>query len=108
MSLTREVVDEIKLGLSGNIRSIPLHYSRMGEHLTVRPRLYTIVGGDTGSGKSGYVDETYLLRPYEYALNHPDDFEFHGFLFSLERHPRLRTAKWMCHYLYKEHKILID
>lgn len=102
-----ELLDKIELGRSGDVPWIPLKYPRLGSAIGISHRMYHLVGGDPGSGKTAFVDQTYVLDPYDWFMQQ-EDISFEVVYFSMERSKVYKKAKWLAHKLYRDHGILID
>lgn len=106
----REVLDPIADALNGNVLQIPTHLERVNDIISIRPSIYTLIGGNTGSGKTSLVDDMYILKPYAawHKTKHETDITFRGMYRSMERKRSLKLIKWACWRLFNEHGILID
>lgn len=105
-----EVLDHVHEGISGTPTQIPLHLQRVNNYLSIRPSIYTIVGGNSGSGKTSFVDDTFVLKPYTtwYKYRDATDITVRVLYRSMERKRRLKLAKWSCWKMYQDYGILVD
>ncbi len=111
MSVFQEkVLDRVREALDGNVVQIPVHLERVNDVLSIRKNLYTLVGGNTGSGKTSFVDDTYVLKPYTLWQQFKDqtDITFRSLYRSMERSQGDKLAKWACWKLHQDHGFLID
>lgn len=105
-----EVLSQVQLGREGKVMSIPLHLERTENVLTIRKKVYTLLGANSGAGKTSFCDNAYILEPYMWWQEHKDctDIKFKGLYRSMERQRGLKLTKWACWRLYKQHGILMD
>jgi len=94
---------EVAAGIEGKNNGIPLAHKRLSRYIGIRRRIMTLIFGPTGSGKSAYLHDTYILNPFDwYYKNKPKDLKFKVILFSMERSKVYIMAKWL------SRKIFID
>jgi len=105
-----EVEDAVERGRLGKVAQLPIHLDRINEHLAIQKSIYTLIGGNTGSGKTSLVDDAYILQPYLWWVNNKDktDLKFRALYRSMERKRSLKLAKWACWKLYMDHGLLFD
>ena len=100
------VVDK---GIQGEAIWIPVPYKRLRNTLGLTKKTYTIVGGDPGTGKSSFVDTSYILGSYAWMINNSDSpVKPHIILRSMERSKEYRIAKWVCKRMFEQYGILLD
>lgn len=76
MSVYKKALSEIKRGQLGLNEGLPTGLPRYDEYLHgVQKGTYYLIGGNTGSGKSYFVNNTFILNPYDYLLNTPGVIE---------------------------------
>ena len=56
---------EVQAGLDGRNNGIPMGFDRLNKYIGIRKSMYTLVGGLTGSGKTSFVDDAYVLNPFD-------------------------------------------
>lgn len=100
----------IKRGQDGHYPWIPLGMEKMGKHVGIGKRLYHLVGGDPGTGKTSFVDQNYVLKPYDWYVNRSEDEDtkFLVHYFSMERSKEYKYAKWLALKLWRDEDILLD
>src|SRR5690554_1264132 len=98
----KEVLQPVRDALDGKVLRIPIHLERVSEVLSLRKNIYTIVGGNTGSGKTSFVDDTFVLKPFQlwHKLKDTTDVSFRVLYRPLERSRRLILTMWTCWTLY--------
>ncbi len=112
MSYSEEVKREIDRGLNGEVNCIPLAHKKLGEHISINQKMYTLIGGNSGTGKTGFTDYTYVLQAYKWfkeqkALGNTDiDLEI--IYRSMERPRAYKIGKWLCMKLFEDYGILMD
>lgn len=99
--------EKVKKGVEGEMTWIPSPYKRLKNQIGIIPGVWTIVGGDPGTGKSAFTDTTYIHGPYEW-YRQQDDVDLKIILRSMERSKEKRIAKWVCRRLYNKYGLLID
>jgi len=106
----REVLRNVRDAMDGKVMQIPLHLDRVGEIFAIRKNVYTLIGGGTGSGKTSFLDDTFVLKPYELWRKWKDntDLTFKVLYRSMERKKSLKLTKWACWKLFQDSGILLD
>ena len=99
------LLEEIKKGMKGENLWIPLRYPSLRNHVGITKRLYHLVGGDPGTGKTAFVDQTYVLDAHQFA-NYSDNVNIKTLYFSMERSQVYKKAKWLTHRMYLQNSIL--
>lgn len=69
---------------------------------------YDLVFGKEKSGKSAFVNSSYILNPYEELRKIRKTNNLKVFYFSLEMSKTAVISKWLCDALYTKYKILVD
>lgn len=98
MSDFDNLLGEIEDGRSGKNKGLPMGFERLNRYISIRKRIYTLVFGSTGSGKSSFVHNAFILNPFDYYyknLKDRSEFTFKVFLFSMERGKTYTLAKWL-------------
>jgi hypothetical protein len=98
---------EIKRGIEGKNKGIPMGFNRLNRYVGIRKAMYYLIGGLTGSGKTSFIDDAFVLNPfdwyYENAIkNQNTNIKLKIIYRSMERSRTYKLAKWMCR------KIFID
>jgi len=106
----KEVLQPIYDGLTKKAKIIPIHLDRIGEVIPIRKSIYTLVGGNTGCGKTSFVDDTYILEPLDWLSKNKDntDVKLKVLYRSMERSRSLKLIKWTCWKLHKDYNLYID
>lgn len=108
--MNNTLLDQIKKARSGKVTTIPFIHPKLNKYIFLGKRLYHLIGGAGGSGKSAWIDENYVINPIKWVRKHGEEqnIKLKIVLRSLERSKELRKAKWVCMALYKKYGILID
>ncbi len=88
--------ESVKAGIEGKNEGIPLSLPRVGNHVNIRKALTFLVGGYTGSAKTSFLDEVFVLSPYEwYTKNkHTSPVKIKIIYWSMERRAQFKLARW--------------
>lgn len=102
--MLRETFEEnFRKGLQGKNKGIPIGLERLNKYVALRKRLYTVVFGPVGSGKSAFVHNTYILNPIENSK----DKKLKIIFFSMERSISYVLAKWLSRKIFLEEGLVI-
>lgn len=109
MSAFEELKNEVDRGINGGNMGLPIGFPRLNKYVGIRSRVYTVLFGPTGAGKSALVDNMFILNPFDWVISNAnkDNLDMHVFLFSMERSKVLRMAKWVSRYIFLQKGILI-
>jgi hypothetical protein len=109
------LMKEMERGQKGLNRPIPIGMPRLQRYMNGwQKRLYILLGGYTGSGKTAFADDAFILNPYDWYIKQQkkEDTDFkpkiHILDHSMERSKEYKLAKWTCKKLFVEHGILLD
>jgi len=76
------------------------------DKINIGKGMYVLVGGQSGSGKTSFVDTVFVINPY---LAYKDTDTLPVWVYnSMERDTETKLAKWVCNLLYRETGILLD
>lgn len=105
-----DVIHAIDEGREGNAAWIPLHYPRMGKQVGIGKKIYSLVGGQGGTGKTAFTDLSYVLAPYAWWKKNQDktDIKPRWIYRSMERSKTHKLVKWAAMRMYIKYKIIID
>ena len=100
------VLVRLKRIKEGKEKFIPNPHGRMAEVFNIYKRRYILIGSNTGIGKSAFIDDTFLLRPYEWLLK--QDFKYHYEVqyYSMERTETDKYVKWLSWKVYESTGII--
>ena len=86
---------EINEGLDQE--QISMVFERLNFHVGLRKATYYLIGGYTGSGKTSFLDDAFVLNPYDFVNSHKNTkgLKLKIFYFSMERRKNYKIAKWI-------------
>ncbi len=107
------ILDEVDKGIAGENIGIPTPLKKVSKIINnIQQRIYTLIGGNSGTGKTAFVDFNYVLLPYMWYKKNQDktDIKLKIIYYSMERSKRYKIQKWLCLYLYilSNFKTLLD
>lgn len=105
----QQLKQEIERGILGKNQGIPLGLKKLGNYISIRKKVYTLLGGNSGTGKTAIVDAVWVLEPYEWYLQNKDktDLKIEWVYRSMERSKIIKLAKWACYRIWKMYGELI-
>lgn len=100
---------EVEKGITGDNEGLPIGFPRLNKYIRLNKRIYTVVFGPTGAGKSALVHNMFILNPFDWMKSR---YNIKGkklkvFLFSMERSKVLLLAKWVSRKIFLDHGVLI-
>jgi len=100
---------EVQRGLDGKNSGIPMGFNRLNKYVGIRKRIYTLLFGATGSGKSAFCHSAYILNPFDwwYANKNHVNIKLKFILFSMERSKVYTLAKWTSRKIFLDEGINI-
>jgi hypothetical protein len=70
--------------------------------------MYTLIGGLTGSGKTSFVDDAYVLNPFDWFISQKDPGVKLRIIYrSMERSRTYKFAKWISRKIFLDHGVII-
>lgn len=99
--------EEINRGITGKNSGIPIGFKRLNRYIGIRKRIYTLIFGSPGSGKSAYSQSAYILNPFDAYLKNREGIKFHVIFFCMERSKIYTIAKWVSRKIFLDNGILI-
>ena len=109
MSNFEDLDDEIKAGMAGRNSGIPMGFDRLNRYIGIRKRIYTLIGGLTGSGKTSFLDDAYVLNPYDWYISKENTtgIKLKIIYRSMERSRIYKLAKWTSRRIFLEQGIIL-
>lgn len=100
---------EVDNGIQGRNSGIPMGFRRLNKYIGIRKRIYTVIFGATGSGKSAFCHSAYILHPFDwwYANKNTSNVKLKFILFSMERSKVYTLAKWTSRKIFLDQGINI-
>lgn len=101
--------NEVLLGLSGKQSGIPMGFNRLNKYIGIRKGMYFLIGGLTGSGKTSFIDDAFVLNPYDWYISkeNTSNIKLKIIYRSMERGKTYKLAKWVARKIFLDHGILI-
>lgn len=101
--------DDIRNGMEGKNSIIPIGLPSLERHMGIRQRILTLLFSSTGAGKSSFVNNTWILNPYDWYIseNNTTDIKMKVVLFAQERSKKYTIAKWLCRKIFLDYGVLI-
>ena len=100
--------EEIQAGLDGRNAGIPMGFNRLNRYIGIRKRIYTLVGGLTGSGKTSFVDDAYVLNPFDWFISQDNPKVKLKIIYrSMERSRTYKFAKWISRKIFYDYGIIV-
>lgn len=101
--LNKAIVD----GKDGKNKGVALGMPRLDRYVTLRKKLYYMIMGNTGSGKSSLLYDAFILNPLDIMLETRSEIKLKYILFSMERSKIYIQAKWLIRKIFLMEGILI-
>lgn len=99
---------EVQNGLDGRNNGIPMGFNRLNRYIGIRKGVYTLVGGLTGSGKTSFIDDAFVLNPFDWYIMHNDQKVKLRIIYrSMERSRTYKIAKWVSRKIFLDHGYII-
>jgi hypothetical protein len=102
--------DEVDAGLSGRNKGVPMGFNRLNRYIGIRRGMYFLVGGLTGSGKTSFIDDAFVLNPFDWAISpegKKSGVKLKIIYRSMERSRTYKLAKWVSRKIFLDHGIII-
>jgi len=81
--------------------------TKIGTVLPAGRQIYTLIGGEEGTGKTSFADAMYVLNPFLHSRKHGLDQQYVIYR-SFERPRLFKLAKWLAYIIYYETKGQIE
>lgn len=100
---------EVQKGLDGENNGIPMGFNRLNHYIGIRRSMYFLVGGLTGSGKTSFIDDAFVLNPVDWYLSpaNKTDIKLKIIYRSMERSRTYKLAKWVSRRIFLDHGLII-
>ncbi len=99
---------EVQAGLDGRNNGIPMGFDRLNKYIGIRKSMYTLVGGLTGSGKTSFVDDAYVLNPFDWYISQKTPgLKLRIIYRSMERSRTYKYAKWVSRKMFLDQGIIV-
>lgn len=99
---------QVQAGLDNKNGGIPMGFDRLNRYIGIRKSIYTLVGGLTGSGKTSFIDDAYVLNPFDWYISQKDPVMKLRIIYrSMERSRTYKYAKWCSRKIFLDHGVII-
>ena len=99
---------EVNAGLEGRNGGIPMGFNRLNRYIGIRKGMYFLVGGLTGSGKTSFIDDAFVLNPFDWYISQKDPkIKLRIIYRSMERSRTYKLAKWVSRKIFLDHAAII-
>jgi len=100
---------EVQNGMDGRNNGIPMGFNRLNRYIGIRKSMYTLVGGLTGSGKTSFIDDAYVLNPFDWYISKANktDIKLRIVYRSMERSGTYKLAKWISRKIFMDEGYII-
>ena len=99
---------EVQAGLDGRNNGIPMGFNRLNRYIGIRKSMYTLIGGLTGSGKTSFVDDAYVLNPFDWYIGQKDPkIKLRIIYRSMERSKTYKLAKWVSRKIFLDQGVIV-
>lgn len=95
MSDFDDLVSDMDDGIAGRNGGLPMGFTRLNNHVTLRKANNYLIGGFTGTGKTGFVDDAFVLNPVDYHVRNPTSTSIEVVYWSMERQKKFKLMKWI-------------
>jgi replicative DNA helicase len=100
--------NEVQKGIDGRNGGIPMGFDRLNRYVGIRKSMYYLVGGLTGSGKTSFIDDAFVLNPFDWYINQKDPkIKLRMIYRSMERSGTYKLAKWISRKIFLDQGIII-
>ena len=100
--------NEVQNGLDGRNGGIPMGFDRLNRYVGIRKSMYFLIGGLTGSGKTSFVDDAFVLNPFDWYIMQKDPkIKLRIIYRSMERSRTYKLAKWVSRKIFLDQGIII-
>ncbi len=99
---------EVQKGIDGKNNGIPMGFNRLNKYIGIRKGIYTLIGGLTGSGKTSFVDDAFVLNPFDWYIGQSNPkIKLRIIYRSMERSRTYKFAKWVSRKIFLDHGFMI-
>ena len=99
---------EVQAGIDGRNNGIPMGFNRLNKYIGIRKSMYTLIGGLTGSGKTSFVDDAYVLNPFDWYISQKTpNIKLRIIYRSMERSKTYKLAKWVSRKIFVDQGFVI-
>lgn len=105
----QQFIDSIEKGKQGLNKGIPIGLPKFSNKITnVQRRKYITIGGSTGSGKTAFVDNQFVLEPFDYLESNNSPFSLEVIYYCLEIPVVDKITKLVAAKIARDYGIKVD
>lgn len=109
MKIFNEVLNKIDRGRSGLNTGLPMGFDRLVEYIpNINQGTYYLIGGETSSGKSAFVDNCFVYNPYDFIKSRETSLKLNIVYFSFEIEKTIKITKAIARKAYLDYGRLLD
>jgi hypothetical protein len=85
-------------------------FDRLYRYIGIRKSMYFLVGGLTGSGKTSFIDDAFVLNPYDWFISNKNTngIKLKIVYRSMERSRTYKMAKWVSRRIFLDYGVIIS
>jgi hypothetical protein len=85
-------------------------FDRLNRYIGIRKSMYFLVGGLTGSGKTSFIDDAFVLNPYDWFISNKNTngIKLKIVYRSMERSRTYKMAKWVSRRIFLDYGVIIS
>lgn len=105
------ILESVEKGKKGGNEGIPMGFERFSEVIpNIQKAKYHIIAGESGSGKSAFVDTAYVFNPLEWYMKNKDEtnIKLKIFYYSFEISKQRLLTKQITRKLFTDYGLLLD
>ena len=105
-----QLAREVQNGLEGRNEGLPMGFDRLNHYIGLRKKMYFLIGGLTGSGKTSLIDDAFVLNPYDWYKSplNTTDIKFKVIYRSMERSKHYKLGKWVIRRIFVDQGVSIS
>jgi len=104
----QQLKQEVKSGLDGRNNGIPMGFNRLNRYIGIRKSMYFLVGGLTGSVKTSFIDDAFVLNPFDWYISQKNPgIKLRIIYRSMERSKTYKLAKWVSRKIFIDQGVMI-
>jgi len=98
----QDLKTEVIKGIEGRNGGIPMGFNRLNHYIGIRKSMYYLIGGLTGSGKTSFVDDAFILNPVDWYISQKgkSNIKLKIIYRSMERSRTYKLAKWVARKIF--------
>ena len=103
-----QLKNEVQMGMDGRNSGIPMGFNRLNRYVGLRKSMYFLIGGNTGSGKTSFIDDAFVLNPFDWYIMQKDPKIKLCIIYrSMERSRTYKLAKWVSRKIFLDQGTII-